>query len=153
MPVLLVQSCSKSKNRTSHRRPALELYDGYFFKIIKKARREGHFRDDIDLCILSAEHGIIDETATIEYYDRRMDTARAEELRPGVVEDLTSRVQAHGHERILFNLGKTYRTAVEGIAETIDADVEHISGGGIGEKGRALKQVIRTDKNAPTVHT
>ncbi len=35
MSSLLVQGCSKSKNTPEEAVPALELYSGYFFKIIK----------------------------------------------------------------------------------------------------------------------
>lgn len=152
MSVLLVQSCSKSKNRPPQPCSALKLYDGYFFKIIKKARREDQFRDDIDICILSAEYGIIDESTTIKHYDRRMDAERAEDLRPDVVSTLADRVEKEGYDSLLVNVGGTYRTAIDGIAQAVTADVEYVEAEGIGEKGSLLKQTIRTDSPTPTMH-
>jgi len=52
MPTLLVQSCSATKNHVTEPTRAIEVYDGYFFRIIKKAMREGAFRSDIELRIL-----------------------------------------------------------------------------------------------------
>jgi hypothetical protein len=142
MSALLVQSCSKSKNHPTEPVPALELYSGFFFKIIKKAMREDAFDERIDICILSAEYGLIDADAEVEWYDRRMDVERARELAPEVRETLCEKVQG-SHERVIVNVGGVYNDALEGVDEYISSDIFHISGSGIGEKGRVLKRVIR----------
>lgn len=145
MTVLLVQSCSKSKNQDARGCQPLELYDGYFFKIVKKAKREGALRDDLEICILSAKYGLVDQTDSIDHYDREMTGERARQLRPEVLANLESRVAAHDYETVLLNLGRTYRSAVEGLSERVDTPVTTIEGGGIGEKGQQLKQLLRTD--------
>jgi cytoplasmic iron level regulating protein YaaA (DUF328/UPF0246 family) len=144
MPTLLVQSCSKSKNQPATAVPALELYSGYFFKIIKKARREGALVSDIDICILSAEYGLLSSDSEIDHYDRRMDTERARELAPDVQAALETRV-ANGYDRVIVNVGGAYQEALEGIRKRVEVPVHYIEGAGIGEKGRLLKQVIRGD--------
>lgn len=147
MSILLVQGCSKTKNRPDAAVPALELYRGYFFNIIKKAIREGDFDERIDICILSAEHGILDADEEIEWYDRRMDAARAAELAPSVQESLEERV-GDAYERVIVNVGAVYRRALGDVASSLDATVHYIEGEGIGVKGHVLKRVVRGDVDA-----
>ena len=144
MSTLLVQGCSKSKNRVPEPVPALELYSGFFFKILGKAIRVDEFDDKIDIAILSAEYGLVDAETPISWYERRMDAERARDLQAELTEDLGNRV-GEDYDRVVLNLGKTYRQAVAEFARQSPVPVEHIDGGGIGEKGHALKRFIRGD--------
>ncbi|WP_132056682.1 DUF6884 domain-containing protein [Halorussus amylolyticus] len=149
MPTLLVQGCSKSKKPTSEPVEAFELYSGYYYKIIKKAIRQGEFDEDIDICILSAEYGLLDTNDKVLSYDRKMSRERADELQSDVVPELETRVQNGGYETVILNLGKTYRRAVAGIDSRVDATVKTL-GGSLGERGHELKNIIRgnTDRLA-----
>lgn len=150
MPVLLVQSCSASKQQCSVPVPALELYDGYFYKIIKKSHNDGVFRDDVILRILSAEHGVVHPTERVAYYDRRMTAERAEKLRSRVVESLTETVAEEDIDTVVVNAGEDYRPALVGLGSAIgdDVDLQYVSGRGIGEMGGQLKSFIRTDESS-----
>ncbi|WP_254762234.1 DUF6884 domain-containing protein [Natrinema marinum] len=142
MSILLVQSCSKSKNRPGEPVNALELYSGYFFKIIKKAIRDDELQDEIDICVLSAEHGLIDTTDEISYYDRHMNPDRAAEIRDDITTELRGRVAENDYEHVIFNLGSAYRSAIGDLSD-LPASVQFIEGDGIGYKGHTLKQIIR----------
>ena len=142
MQTLLVQSCSKSKIEPSEPVPALELYSGYYYKIIKKAKREGDFDPNIDICILSAKHGLIHSDTNLSFYDKRMDSERALEIRDEVKEALKSRIHTHTYDEVLINMGQPYREAIHGIEDEIDTPV-HIIEGKLGERGQKLKQRIR----------
>lgn len=147
MSMLLVQGCSKSKNQPDEAVSALNLYTGYFFKIIKKAMREEAFDDRIDMCILSAEHGVIDTDTEITWYDRRMDADRAAELAPQVQENLRKRITGT-YDYVIVNVGSIYRRAIEGIDSSVDAEVHYIEGEGIGAKGHVLKRIVRGEVEA-----
>ena len=148
MSLLLLQSCSDSKVEGREKRPALELYSGYFYKIIKKARREGEWRPEMDLRILSAEHGILHPDEQIPYYDRRMDTERAKQLRPEVIEELGRLINENGYNRIIVNMGREYRAAIRDFDQGLDVTTEYVQGNGIGYKGHVLKRVVRGDDTA-----
>jgi cytoplasmic iron level regulating protein YaaA (DUF328/UPF0246 family) len=143
MSRLLVQSCSKSKIQASESVQALDLYSGYFYKIIKKSIREDQLVEDLDLSILSAKHGLLDPDQAIEPYDERMTTERADSMADEVTASLRSTITEGDYERVIINAGKTYRRAVQ--TEELPATVSYISGDGIGAKGQALKQFIRGD--------
>lgn len=144
MAILLVQGCSKTKKSVSEPVEAFELYDGYYYKIIKKAIRKDEFHADLDICILSAEHGLLDPDDPIVTYDRKMDRERAEELRSDVISELQMRIENGGYDTVLLNLGETYRRAVAGFESHTDATVRTFEGG-LGERGHYLKNVIRGD--------
>lgn len=145
MPTLLVQSCSATKNRVTKPTRALDVYDGYFFRILKKAIREDSFRSDVDICILSAKYGLIDAEDAITTYDRRMTPSRAEELRKSVTDDIHKRIAEREYDEIVLNLGKEYLRAVDSLSERTDVDVSTIEGRGIGSKGKELKRFVRSD--------
>ena len=150
MSNLLLQSCSASKRTVEGPIPAFDLYTGYFYRILKKAIREGEIRSDIGISILSAEHGILDRSEVVSYYDRRMDTARARELNESVVESIASRVKESNYERVVVNMGETYREALTGLSDQVDVPLVAIAGTRIGEKGHHLYEFIRGDDSAVT---
>jgi len=145
MPTLLVQSCSATKNHVTEPTRAIKVYDGYFFRIIKKAMREGAFRSDIELRILSAEHGILCADDEITNYDRRMTPSRASELREYVTEDLRHCISNGDYETAIMNMGSVYTQAFGDISNQNNVDITYIKGDGIGTKGRQLKRMVRND--------
>jgi len=122
--------------------PALDLYDGYFFRIIKKSLRANRFQPGLDIIIISAEHGIVEPDEEIGYYDRRMGTERAEELNGDVVTAVARKVDENKYDNIWINLGKDYLPAVDGVEDAVDVPVRYIEGGGIGMKGKRLKHLV-----------
>lgn len=94
------------------------------------------------MVILSAEYGIIRPEDEIEYYDRRITSERAKELRDQVLADVERVVRGKDYDEILVNAGKEYAIALEGIEEVVDTKVTHIQGQGIGEKGNDLKYQV-----------
>lgn len=149
MTSLLIQSCSATKNKVETPVPALELYDGYFFRIIKKAVRAGRFERGIDILIISAKHGVVEPDDEITYYDQRMNTERAAELNDSVVDTIAEKTVENQYEKVWINLGKDYLPAVDGIEHAVDAPVMYIDGDGIGMKGKRLKHLVSNGQSLP----
>lgn len=140
MSSLLIQSCSASKNEPAETVPALQLYSGYFFKIINKAMRDGVYTDSIDLRILSAEHGIVEPE--IGFYDRRMDSERTERLAPQISEQFSAPIE-NGNDKLLINVGREYRETLQKAEEEPSVPIYYIEADGIRYKVRVLKRLIR----------
>ena len=149
MTPLLIQSCSATKESVDTPVPALDLYDGYFFRIIKKALRADQFQTGLDIIIISAEHGIVETNDKIGYYDRRMDTDRANELNDEVVSAIAKRVTDNEYDKVWVNLGKDYLPAVDGIEAAVDVPIRYIEGSGIGMKGKRLKHLVSSGRSVP----
>jgi len=150
MTSLLIQSCSATKEPVDTPVPALDLYDGYFFRIIKKAVRANRFQSELDIIIISAKHGVVEPDDHIGYYDQEMDTERANELNDEIIDAIASKVVEHEYEKVWVNLGKDYMPAMDGIDEAVDVPVLHIEGSGIGMKGKQLKHLVSSSRSIPT---
>ena len=151
MASLLIQSCSATKQNVESPVPALDLYDGYFFRIINKALRANQFQSGLDIIIISAKHGVVEPDEEIGYYDQRMTTERAEQLNDEVVNTIASHVTEDEYGKVWINLGKDYLPAVDGVEDAVDVPVDYIEGCGIGMKGKQLKQLVSTGQSI-TVH-
>jgi len=149
MSPLLIQSCSATKQDVEKPVQALDLYDGYFFRIIKKAVRAGRFQPGLDIIIISAKHGVVEPDDKIGNYDQRMDTERAEELNDAVVDAIAAKVAEEGYEKVWVNLGKDYLPAVDGLESVVEVPVDYIEGCGIGMKGKRLKHLVSSSRSVP----
>jgi hypothetical protein len=152
MSSLLIQSCSATKQDVEKPVQALDLYDGYFFRIIKKAVRAGRFSPELDIVIISAKYGFVEPDDEIGYYDQRMDTERAEELNDDVVNSVADKVAEEGYTKVWVNLGNDYLPAIDGLETVVDVPVGYIEGCGIGMKGKRLKHLVSSGQPVP-VHS
>ncbi|HEX2219338.1 MAG TPA: hypothetical protein VHG35_11090 [Gemmatimonadales bacterium] len=113
MTRLLVLACSARKHRTPSPVPAWYRYDGVLFRLCKRLQAERRFPSDVRIRILSAEHGVLTPDTPIAWYDRRLDAARAAELRESVTRALCVAVKEEEEAReVYLALGGTYRAAV-----------------------------------------
>lgn len=125
------------------------MYDGYFFRIIKKAAHAGRFQPGLDILIISAKHGLVEPDDEIGYYDQRMETERAREFNAEVVAGIVDSVEENGYEKIWINLGKDYLPTVDGVESAVDVPVDYIEGCGIGMKGKRLKHLVSSGRSMP----
>lgn len=126
----------------------MNVYNGYYFKIIKKALNEGSFNNKIDICILSAKYGLLHPSDEITSYDYKMNRERAQQLHDDVVTELEHKFSTQNYQRLIVNLGQPYEEAVSGIDNRISSEVVRLSGG-LGERGAQLKRLIRNKSTAP----
>jgi hypothetical protein len=63
---LLIVTCSQRKRSDLELLPALERYDGIFFRILRKALREGHWSGTLEVLIISAKYGLLELDTVIE---------------------------------------------------------------------------------------
>lgn len=130
---LLILACSATKRLDPGPLPAIERYDGPFYRVLRKALRERPgLAERLAVCIISAQHGIIAADNLILNYDRRMTSARAAELAPMVATAL-----AHRWPPAYVEVGSRYRRALPPPPWPASVVVGH---GGIGERLGQLKR-------------
>ena len=115
MKKLLVISCTERKSHL-YDRPALEVYDGPSFRILRK-----HINDGIDVLIISAMYGVINPEFKISEYNLKMTRKRSLELRKSVSYKIDKALRSGIYDEVFFELGKIYR-------ESLDLDISHYSG-------------------------
>jgi hypothetical protein len=148
MKAFVLQSCSKRKHRLSEPCPAFELYDGHFFRIIKNAigtDAESVEVSPFDIWILSAEHGLVAAGEPLEYYDRRLDSERADKLAQQVNQKLKQLVADGEYDCAIINAGQDYQALIDPSVFQSVPNTRFIDGRGMGEKGHYLKRALTLD--------
>ncbi len=114
MDSLLLLACSNRKVGHRGTLPAIEMYDGGAFRIIRKQKREGTFPQKVDIAILSAKFGLITATTRIAHYDLQMNKQRAAELQVDVQSKLRQLLSRKKYSEIYVDLGRIYLAAIDG---------------------------------------
>jgi cytoplasmic iron level regulating protein YaaA (DUF328/UPF0246 family) len=143
---LLILSCSKTKKNID-RAPAIELYDGMYYRVLRK---NFNLKDNknLDILILSAKYGLIDSNEIIDYYDQVMTSKRAEELKDGVKLKLKEVLNNNNYDEIFITMGKTYKEAFDGeCRELLQKYNTHWIEGMIGERLQQLKKWLISINN------
>ena len=138
---LLILSCSQRKRRNPGLIPAIERYDGVNFRVLRKARREGYWPENLDVLILSAKYGVVKPDTLSDDYDLPMTRNRALALQSEVSADLDAYVARVAICKVFINLGKTYLAALVRSKEIprLAGKIRYATGG-IGEKMSQMKQ-------------
>jgi cytoplasmic iron level regulating protein YaaA (DUF328/UPF0246 family) len=117
-----------------------ELYDGVAFRVVKRLEREGQFPDDVDILILSAQHGLIRPHHKISFYDLRMTKELASQQVARNRSILRAALCDNKHREVFVMAGKAYLAALEPITAWLPMGVPlTMAEGGIGRKLHRLK--------------
>ena len=135
---LLIISCSKRKKTNLLKAPAIELYDGPFYKILRKCAPS-----NLDVLIISAKYGLISANEIIELYDLKMTPKRAVELAPYVRSRLESWLSKWHYEKIFIMLGKVYMSALNDSWRLLENYDIEVGRGQIGERLHTLKKWLK----------
>ena len=136
MSSLLIMSCSKTKKHLDNV-PAMELYDGQAYRVIKKNSAE-----NLEIVIISAKYGPIRSTEIISYYDQVMTVSQAAGMRREVSEGIMNIVSRENFRRIFISLGFPYNLAVsEELMGFLDENFYlQVAHGPIGKRLHQLKE-------------
>jgi Family of unknown function (DUF6884) len=138
---LIVLGCSAVKRKSDSVLPAISLYDGPTFRVLRSFLREFHLPASLSVAVLSAKYGIIGSLSPISTYDQRMTRERAVELNGEISTVL--RGWSSSHTRIDLLLGQDY---LHGIAPELfsgDAASMKVVDGPIGIKLNRLSCMLR----------
>jgi len=121
--------------------PAIERYDGVNFRVLRKAKREGYWPENLDVLILSAKYGLLEPDAPIEDYDVRMTPERARAMQLEVSATLDFYLAQIVYCEVFVNLGRNYLLALAQSKEMSRLTVGlHYATGDIGEKMSQMKR-------------
>lgn len=99
---LLILSCSKKKRNVNG--PAIEVYDGPAFKILRNYLKDN---DGVDVRIISAKYGLISMNTEIEQYDEKMTLKKAIEYKKRYNREI--RTLINSYKDVKFYGGSLYR--------------------------------------------
>lgn len=147
---LVVLGCSATKRQVGGKMPALDLYDGPMYRVVRSFLRDYRWPSDLSVAVLSAEHGLMGSMTPIGQYDRRMTKERAAQLAVSVRETLQRWQPQHGSVELV--LGQDYLGAIKLGAEQLwtAKRAVTVAEGPIGRKLEYLSHTLRKGaKRAP----
>ena len=125
--------------------PALERYNGVYFRVLKKYLREGRFRDT-DILIVSEKYGLIWSDDKIPLYEIHgkmgsltLDEKAIEKLRQENLKKLEKILDRYSE--IYVNVGKEYMKLIKGFEKLASGRIIHAKGS-LGAKATHMKQWI-----------
>jgi len=141
---LLIIPCSKRKILTlGCEISAIDLYDGPFYRILRKFFRQHDVSQYIDVLILSAKYGFIRPHDLISTYDEYMTSLKAKEFSSNIYNFLKALLNREEYQEIFINLGKTYALALADSEELLNQYNVFWAKGQIGERMHQLKNWIQ----------
>ena len=145
---LLVLSCSETKCPDVGDMKAVDRYLGPVFQSLKK---QG-VKDNVDVAILSAKHGLIRSDTKIENYDELMSPKRASEFKQDPEQMDRIKNTLDGYDKVVVQGGKDYKDVIR--AASGDANVTEVPGGrGIGDQRRSVRSALAFSKiDTPVFH-
>lgn len=146
---LVIVGCSATKLDTRSSVPAIHLYDGPIYRILRAHLKRQRWSTDLSLGVLSAKHGLIGAMAPISTYDLRMSPERADNLRATVSGTLAE--YAKGKSEIHLVLGKDYLRAID-TSNLLPSENVLIADGSIGLKLRYFSQLLASLKRLPRLN-
>jgi len=115
MKSMLLLACSDLKRwyiRTPH--PAFEVYDGVFYRVVKKFYSEKpEIKDKVAIYILSAKFNVIPASQKILPYDLKMTKAIALEQKDTNTLLLKKYIEEEKPKELVVVMGKIYRDSID----------------------------------------
>lgn len=139
---LIVLGCSATKVEADGTLPAITLYDGPMYRVLRSFLREYQWPKSLSIAILSAKYGMIGGVSQIETYDQRMTTERANELGESVMGTLEN--WSSTHDRVDFVLGRDYIQSIDNGQLASYYHQHNIVEGPIGIKLNRLHGMLRS---------
>jgi len=141
---LLIISCSAKKIYVRKPKPALLVYDGPIYRMLRKIildNKNFNNINNLDIRIISANYGLITPETQIEYYDLKVNKDNLNDLNKKVLTSLKQLFQNNNYSEIFINLGSDYREVIKGFESYITSEckVEYAEGK-IGQKLAKTKE-------------
>ena len=137
---LLILACSQRKRDDTARAPALHVYDGVNFRVLRRVLRERGWAPGLQIKILSAKYGLIDATSLIAPYDQRLDRRAAGAMTGRTLAELR---KIPPPATVFLNLGRDYVPAVNGLERVFPDSQITFADGAIGLKMKAMKEWLQ----------
>lgn len=145
---LVILGCSATKFDSEGNIPAVHLYDGPMYRVLRSRLRKHRWPDRLRISVLSAKYGLIGSVAPIQHYEQRMTAARAQELGPTVNAALMELAETNKNIHII--LGKDYLHSINLHALSARANVD-CAAGPIGEKLHTFSQLLSCEAKMPRI--
>jgi len=153
---LIIIAGSKRQNSNPQPLPAIERYEGVYFRVLKKHIREGKMKNT-DILILTEKYGLLSSNQLVPYnpeYSPRIATNNLNDARRRNLQKLQQELSKEEYLEIFINVGKDFWPLIEGLENVVGkTKVTLAKGSALGSKASNMKQWIlkhasRADKRS-----
>jgi hypothetical protein len=145
---LVILAESQRRNQSQGKTPALDLYAGVYFRVLKKYMREGYLKH-VDVLILTKQHGLVLPDKALPYAEPSPGPAGKLDMSPELVEVLRKRnlgflrklLRGIRYDEIYVNVGEQYGKLLMGLGG-LGVRITMAKGGGLGPKAKDMKEWI-----------
>lgn len=143
--LVIISASSRVKRKPVDPIPALQRYDGLYFRIIRKYIKEKQLKN-IDVLIVSENMGLLNGYDFIPYVEPRsgylgeigLDKKKLKMQRDANIEKIKNTLG--NYEEIYVNVGQSYLRLIKGFDKYVKCKVTYSSGRGLGCKARHMKE-------------
>lgn len=143
---LVIVSASQRRVPDPESIPAIERFDGVFFRILRKYLREGKLKG-VDILVVSDRYGILQADDLVPLH-HPVDKIRATEgARASNLARLKKMLRKASYSEIYVVCGRDFQAFIRGFEEFAGTAVTYCKGPGLGGKARSLKLWILAHSN------
>ena len=145
--LIIVSASSRLKKEPAEPAPAIERYDGVYFRILRKYLREGKL-SDADILVISEKCSLMPADNKIPYHEPHpgpwgslsVKKETISKLKEKNLEKLKKIVDQYCE--IYVNVGRGYKKLIEGFENFITCKITYAAGRGLGPKALHMKEWI-----------
>jgi len=136
--------------------PAIERFDGVYFRVARKYLREGRLKNT-DIIVVSPEYGLLASEDKIPYsapkfgtswrYESSLSDDSVLKLRQSNLIRLKQLVGRRTYAEVYVNVGKAFMPFILGFEKITKAPIVWSSGRGLGPKAKHMKNWILREVN------
>ena len=144
MTRLILLSASRRRSNNPNSIPALERYQGVYFRVLKKYLREDRLKDT-DVLIVSEKFGVLRPEDRVPYHEPFEGKLGKQEVQKARQANLTKLAQTFSEKQyseIFVVCGREFQKLIAGFQNLTNTKVVFCEGAGLGPKAHNLKQWI-----------
>ena len=121
--------------------PAIERFDGVYFRVLRKYLREGKLKS-VDILVVSDRYGVLQANDLVPLHHRSDKIRATEDARTSNLTKLREKLKKTSYSEIYVVCGQDFQAFIRGFEEFTNSPVTYCQGRGLGCKARSLKDWI-----------
>lgn len=121
--------------------PAIDRFDGVYFRILRKYLREGRLKG-VDILVVSDKYGILQANDLVPFHHPSDKIKVTENTRAANLTKLRDMLKKSSYSEIYVVCGEAFLEFITGFEEFANTTVTYCQGQGLGPKARSLRDWI-----------
>ena len=138
---LVIVSASQRRAPDPNPMPAIDRFDGVYFRILRKYLRESRLKG-VDVLVVSDRYGILQANDLVPFHHPSDKIKATENARASNLTKLKDMLKKASYAEIYVVCGEDFQGFIRGFEEYANTTVTYCQGRGLGPKARSLRDWI-----------